>query len=1176
MPPAAGTWPSRLPGRWPCSPPEGTSPTGFLTGTSLATNLAFDPHGNLFVASAFGSSLTEFAPGSTTPTASLSGTSDPQGLAFDAGGNLFVSDASTNTVLKYAPGSTSPTATLTGLNQPGTLAFDSNGNLFVINSNGTVSKFAPGATTPTAALTGLSQPGGLAGDADGNLFVSNSGNGTISEFPSGATTPTATLTGLNGNGALAFDPSGNLFVVSRGANSVAEFTPGSTAPTSTVTGLSQPLALSCDAQGHLYAVNWGNSTVSEFTSSAERVRPATPTVTVADAGGTYNGQAFPATAATVTGVGADGVIARLGDPSLSYTYYQNGVPLAGAPVNAGSYAVVAHFAGSANYTAAASAEAALPGSPGDPQGLYGDNYGHRSKAGLVLEAGKSMAYVTAIDVLDLHPYDGPGGTHVETAPAGSPYSYLLRNMNDGAGHDVTLGVVEATPFTIIQATPTVQVSDAGGTYNGSPFPATSASVVGVGSDGVIASFGASSLSYTYCQNGTALAGAPVSAGSYTMVAHFGGNANYSAADSAATPFTIQKATPTITWASPADITYGTALGAAQLNATASWTVGGVPGSVAGTFTYAQHAGTVLHAGSGQTLSVTFTPTDTTDYNTATWSVQINVGKATLTVQADAQSKFYGQSDPALSYQVSGLQSTDTAAGVLSGGLARAAGEHVGSYAINQGTLAADSDYTIAFTSASLAITPATLTVTANPQARVYGQANPPLTAGYSGFVNGDTAAVLGGSPSLATSAGLYSPVGSYPITVGAGSLNDPDYVFTFINGNLAVNKASTVTALTTSSATLRFGVDTVTFTAAVTASAPGGGTATGSVDFYDTTAGTDLGTAPVVNGTASLSTGALAVGKHAITATYGGGGNFLGSASAAVTEQVLVRYTPGVFDPTTATWYLRDSNSAGAPNIAPFQYGAPGWAPVVGDWNGDGTTTIGVVDPATMTWYLRNEDSAGAPDVAAPFRYGLPGWVPVVGDWGGTGHFGIGAFDPSTGTWYLRNEASAGAPDAGVFRYGAAGWVPVVGDWDGNGTTTVGVVNPNGPNGQLQWFLRNSNSAGAPDIAPFTYGLSGWRPIAGDWTGQGKTTIGVVGPANDTWYLRNSNTPGRPDLTPFAYGGAGWSPVSGNWTGQAATALAAAANTAVNNNLVTDLLAAGVHRTRALDQVFASGSLDLG
>ncbi len=87
---------------------------------------------------------------------------------------------------------------------------------------------------------------------------------------------------------------------------------------------------------------------------------------------------------------------------------------------------------------------------------------------------------------------------------------------------------------------------------------------------------------------------------------------------------VLRATPTITWANPAPITAGTALSGTQLDATASWTVGGVNGSVAGTFTYTPAAGTVLAVGNNQTLSVSFTPTDTTDFTSATATVTINV------------------------------------------------------------------------------------------------------------------------------------------------------------------------------------------------------------------------------------------------------------------------------------------------------------------------------------------------------------------------------------------------------------------------------------------------------------------------------------------------------------------------------------------------------------------------
>jgi hypothetical protein len=82
-------------------------------------------------------------------------------------------------------------------------------------------------------------------------------------------------------------------------------------------------------------------------------------------------------------------------------------------------------------------------------------------------------------------------------------------------------------------------------------------------------------------------------------------------------------TPVITWPTPAAIAYGTALSATQLNATATYS----GTTVAGVFAYSPTAGTVLMAGA-DALSVTFTPTNTTEYATVTKSVTLTVNKAT--------------------------------------------------------------------------------------------------------------------------------------------------------------------------------------------------------------------------------------------------------------------------------------------------------------------------------------------------------------------------------------------------------------------------------------------------------------------------------------------------------------------------------------------------------------------
>src|SRR5207253_1602809 len=73
---------------------------------------------------------------------------------------------------------------------------------------------------------------------------------------------------------------------------------------------------------------------------------------------------------------------------------------------------------------------------------------------------------------------------------------------------------------------------------------------------------------------------------------------------------------------------------------------------------------------------------------------------------------------------------------------------------------------------------------------------PPLTATLSGFLNGDTAAVVTGTAGLSTTATPTSPVGTYPIVVGPGTLSAANYDVAFtVNGTLTVTKAHlTVTA----------------------------------------------------------------------------------------------------------------------------------------------------------------------------------------------------------------------------------------------------------------------------------------------------------------------------------------------------------------------------------------------
>ena len=175
------------------------------------------------------------------------------------------------------------------------------------------------------------------------------------------------------------------------------------------------------------------------------------------------------------------------------------------------------------------------------------------------------------------------------------------------------------------------------------------------------------------------------------------------------------------------------------------------------------------------------------------------------------------------------------------------------------------------------------------------------------------------------------------------------------------------------------------------------------------------------------------------------------------------------------TWHLRNSNSGGAPDIS-FAWGGPDDVPVVGDWDGNGTTTIGV--RRGSTWLLRNSNSPGGVDTA--FDWGWPTDAPVVGDWDGNSTSTIGVF--RSGTWFLRNALGDG-PISLNFGWGGSGQIPLVGDWDGDAkhTTTVGIRAGD------RFYQRNSNASG-PIENTFSWGQPS-SVVAGEPTLKATTLV---------------------------------------------------------------------------------------
>jgi len=187
---------------------------------------------------------------------------------------------------------------------------------------------------------------------------------------------------------------------------------------------------------------------------------------------------------------------------------------------------------------------------------------------------------------------------VDGSSVGAVTSYAFSGVT--APHTIDASfVVSQLPATVI-----IDPASLSTTYDGTP-KAVTVTTIPAGR----------AVAVTYAGSATA----PTNAGTYAVVATVT-DPNY--VGSATASLVIAKAIPTITWGNPAAITYGAPLGATQLNATAS---------VPGTLVYTAPPRTVLNAGSGQILSVAFTPTDGTNYSTASASVTITVNKAAPTI-----------------------------------------------------------------------------------------------------------------------------------------------------------------------------------------------------------------------------------------------------------------------------------------------------------------------------------------------------------------------------------------------------------------------------------------------------------------------------------------------------------------------------------------------------------------
>jgi hypothetical protein len=839
------------------------------TATLSSTALALGPHTILasysgdsnFAASPLGQSVV----GAT-------GLKFPESVAVDGQGDVFIADTDNNQIVEVTPsgaqtaftsyyeyvGSFPAQLITVNFNAPTAVWFNQ-GYLSITDGTGALVEMLSSGSL-FYSNNGVHQPANVANDGLGDVFTAEPGNNQVVEVKADGT-QTTVGSGLNQPSGVAADGKGNLFIADSGNNRVVEVMVG--VP---VTVVHPRPTVSVSPVNITYGTTLDNSQLSgtaTFTAGGSTVN-VQGTFTYTSAGGTVlDGGNWQTEAVTFTPNDTGDYSPASITVAVNVAQATPTVSVIPVNITFGTALDNSQLSGTATWTVGGNS-VPVPGT-----------FTFTSAAGTVLNPGAGQS-----ETVTFTPGDSTNYSPVATT--------------------VTVNVAQATPIlsvkpvSIIFGTPL-----ANGQLSG-----TATSTVGGNSVNVPGTF-------TY----TSAAGKFLKAAngqSETVTFTPTDSTNYATA-SATVSVNVAQDTPTLS-VNPVNITYGTALDNSQLGGTATWSGGGNPVTVAGTFTYTSAAGTILGTGSGRSEAVSFTPTDSTDYATVATTVSVTVNSAVTTTSAVTLSSLtavYGQ-PIRVTARVSNTQTAATASGTVTFydgstvlgtapvGTSGIAILPVSSLDVGKHTIAASfSDPAGNFTpsgspfavSVRIAKAGTTTALTATTNTTVFGQpvtftanvaAVAPSTTTPTGsvtFKDGNTVfgtvSLSGGSASFTTSlpsTGHYSITATYTGTTNFGASSSAATA-------VGVSRDAT-TAVIRPSVSRSFYGQAVTLTAMVTASSPGSGTPTGSVRFYD--GNTLLGTATLTSGTASVQTTALALGGHSFTVVYGGSANFLGTTSAAL------------------------------------------------------------------------------------------------------------------------------------------------------------------------------------------------------------------------------------------------------------------------------------------------------
>ncbi len=722
------------------------------SGLNQDSGIAVDAAGNVFIADdgngnpANGNIFKE-TPGAVSYTQStvVIGLTNNFGLAVDGAGNLYVAAYNSGSVLKQtlANGVYTQSVVADGLNYPYDLAVDATGNVYITDvGNHRLLKETPTATgyTQTIPISGIYYISAVAVDASGNIYLGDGVNHLVLKetFAAGSYTESTIATGLERPIGIAVDAAGNVYIAEQIHNRAVKESPtdGGYTQTDVVTSpLYAPYKVAVDGSGNLYIADYGNGRVLK----EDFADPPSLTFAATDLGSVSSDS--PKTV----------VLQNVGNSALVIEWNNVGNPYI-----------------STNFTWDMKASGACPflDSASIGPGLL--MAGQSCKLPISYAPTQPGVFTGELDILDNNllasTHSGYVGQKIMLSALGSglispQVSFQASATQVLAGQAMTLTATVLVP-------------------PGGPTPTGKVTFSGVGLPAPVVAINASGLA--------AWTSSSLAVGGYTASATYSGDSNYQGTTSQPASFSILATKPAKLTFFEGDVsaTYGAPFGpaiAVRVTDDLGNPVAGVTVNFSGdglSFTPSIQPSN----NDGRVYEIVFASkvgsmvaTASVDGLAQTASTSVTGLPAPLTVKVRNTWRYYGSANPDFSPTVTGLVGSDVVTIIPQ--TAATPASPVGSYSVSAilgGPNA--SNYIINVSPATLQVRKARLNLVATSYSSQYGQ-TPPLPTAYSflGLLNGDTASVVSGSPTLSTVVTATTPVGYYPFNIGVGTLSATNY-----------------------------------------------------------------------------------------------------------------------------------------------------------------------------------------------------------------------------------------------------------------------------------------------------------------------------------------------------------------------------------------------------------------